>query len=231
VEKTTFAVIGKSDDAHLLAQMLGCQMNRDADVLIRYGNRDPFKGEIEINTIPALENARHKYKSLEIFTKKKLPVPKFALKRYDLRSPMLGRRFHHQCGTDIIFIKTKKEPIRDRDYFIEFLPVQTEYRAHIVCGQVISLAEKVGGRVEGVYCRNLRTGWTFEERRPEDLCHPDIVKMSKKAVKVLGLHFGAVDILISKGKPFLLEVNTAPGIIERRAKLYATSIKGYVGRL
>ena len=231
-KKPKLAVAGRGEDAQRLAEALGCHRNVDAEIVIRYGNRHQCRGDFEINPVPALERARHKYQSLEIFDQKGLPVPYFGIDRESMEPyyTLLGRKFTHQGGTDIKVLRSPRDYHGESQYFVQFLPVDTEYRCHIVCGEVISLAEKCDGEKKDCYCRNLKHGWIFKERKPERV-HSDVIPLSKKAVKALGLHFGAVDVIISKGEAYLLEVNTAPGIIERRAILYANAINEYLGSL
>ena len=47
-----------------------------------------------------------------------------------------------------------------------------------------------------------------------------------KSVKALGLDFGAVDFINVRGIPYILEVNTAPGLeVENRLDAYVRAIK------
>ncbi|MCI0559049.1 MAG: hypothetical protein MN733_11175 [Nitrososphaera sp.] len=47
------------------------------------------------------------------------------------------------------------------------------------------------------------------------------INAAKAAVKACGLEFGAVDLLWSNNDPYVLEVNTAPGLLPSEAKNYA----------
>lgn len=159
-----------------------------------------------------------------MFAEAGLPTPKFSLECYDLAFPLLGRKFHHWGGRDIVMFKNKDQ-VKEMDYYIEFLPIDEEYRFHVVCGEIVSSSIKVGGDKRST-CRNLNSGWTFKETKKFLL--PELPDLSMWAIRALGLHFGAVDIMVSKGKPYLLEINTAPGLIERRAKLYAKKLNQYI---
>ncbi len=50
-------------------------------------------------------------------------------------------------------------------------------------------------------------------------------QLAVKAVAALGLDFGAVDLIEDKGKFYVLEVNTAPGIEDEMVPIYAEAIK------
>lgn len=223
-------VIGRGKDAKLLATCLNCKLNNTkADIFIRYGFRRYWKihPKLTINNIKALEVAGDKFYSLFLFKEAGLPVPKSSTMASDLSFPMLGRRFKHSKGRDIIFIK-KPSDMKKCDYYVEFLQVQEEYRFHVIGDKVISVGIKLGGNKDS-YCRNLDSGWTFKEstwRWKRIKTRMDVIAI--KAVQVLGLDFGAIDIIVSDGKPYILEVNTAMGLIERRAMLYANGILEYI---
>lgn len=219
-------VIGNSDDAERLAYFLGCRINHDeADIAIRYGCSNTLEISISVNKPGAIEIAKHKFDTLVKFRDFGLPIPNFSKNANDLNFPVLGRKFYHSCGTDIVFIKNP-DNIVPCDYYIEFLPISDEYRYHVVCRQIVSATAKYGGD-ETAYCRNLKTGWRFKEIKSYE-AHPHLPAYAKWATRALGLDFGAVDLIVSNNEPYLLEVNTAPGLIDRRAKLYAKRIKQYV---
>ena len=219
-------VIGRGKSSRLLANALGCKRNQNDDIIIRYGKADYRKSRIEINKSEAINLARHKFNSLCVFKSMGISVPNFNLHFEQLKFPILGRKFYHHGGKDIQVIKSKDDFI-ECDYYIEFLPVQKEYRVHVFNQECISISRKVDGD-ENVFCRNYATGWRFKEVR---IYPNEIESLAKSSVKVLGLDFGAVDIIISNSKAYVLEVNTAPGIIQKRAELYATKIKQFIGGL
>ena len=225
----TLTVIGKGGDAKRLAGFLKCKMNdRKAQVGIRYGSKHMGHFPVMINADKAVAKASNKYYTLELLAGLDIPVPKFSTNSTCLKYPMLGRKFYHRKGRDIKVIRNSDE-LRNQqsDYYVEFIPVREEYRVHVVCGKIASIAIKRGGNPD-TYCRNLETGWTFTEStwRWERDCK-QMPEIAMKAVKALGLAFGAVDIIISQndGKPYILEVNTAPGLIDRRAEIYANLIR------
>lgn len=219
-------VIGRGKHSRLLAEKLECGRNKNDDIIVRYGRVDLREARIEINRNDALKLARNKLVSLFHFKSAGLPVPRFSKEISGLRFPILGRSFYHHGGKDIKVIKSMIDFI-ECDYYIEFLPVEKEYRFHVVDGGIISASRKYDGD-ENVFCRNYSTGWRFKEVKRYS---PELPVISKEAVKCLGLDFGAVDIIISEGKPYVLEVNTAPGMIERRAEAYANAIKKYINVL
>jgi glutathione synthase/RimK-type ligase-like ATP-grasp enzyme len=100
-----------------------------------------------------------------------------------------------------------------------------EYRVHIFNGKVIDITQKKRSNDEDSndFIRNYSNGWIF--------CRDGINLGSKtirqciKAVKELGLDFGAVDVLIKNNISYLLEINSAPGISGTTLKSYIKAIK------
>lgn len=232
-------VIGRGEDAGLLANALGCPVNkRRHDVGIRYGIRKlrhprfkPFK--IEINTDEAVSRASNKYYSMQTFDSIGLPVPKYSRDCKKLAFPMLGRDYYHSKGTDIVFINNAQDRHTHylKDYYVQYIKPRNEYRVHVVGDKAINVAVKLNGDKKAI-CRNLSTGWVMNDSKNwQNLC-TDLPNIAVKAIKALGLHFGAVDILLSEEcNPYILEVNTAPGLIERRAILYANAIRELIARV
>ena len=223
----SLTVIGRSPFARLLADILECPMNVDADVAIRYGNhRKIVRCEWEINNLKAVQNARNKDKSLRLFREWDLPVPKFSHDCYRLNLPILGRDRYHYGGTDIAYYDNYVDAEEGgHDYYIEYLPIDNEFRYHIAFGGVINSVIKTGGDITSVN-RNHTAGWVFKDVKKDEF----LFKLSNAAIECLGLDFGAVDIIISKGKPYLLEINTAPAMVERRMKKLAKEINRETGR-
>lgn len=221
--KKKITVIGKTDDAELMAEVMKCRMNQyDRDIYIRWGVADDHIGWMEINSSNAIMLARNKFESLKKFKEYGLLVPNFSENPDELKYPLLGRKYCHQEGRDIIFIESQKELVKC-EYYIEFLQVQHEFRYHVLKDECIIASIKRDGEKK-CYCRNLSTGWKFVD---VDIDR-DLEKIAVKAVSSLGLDFGAVDIIIVDYKPYVLEVNTALGIIKRRAKLYAQKFNEYI---
>ena len=49
---------------------------------------------------------------------------------------------------------------------------------------------------------------------PKEKWNQEMVDLSRRCMKVLGLNFGCVDFMIDKeGKIFILEINSAPGLL------------------
>jgi len=222
-------LIGFGESAQLLADTMGIMRNRrNADVAIAYGYKRASRERLNsgrypiiINRPEAIEKSSNKFKALQIMREAGVPVPNFHRDWQFLQFPMLGRNNNHVKGTDIEYYQTAGD-VKSRDYYIEFMPIEKERRYHVIDGKVVSATYKQNGDREGrgAFCRNTATGWTFKTYTPE----PALSEIAVRAVGAFGLDFGAVDIIISDGKPYVLEVNTAPGLCPLRADIYAKAL-------
>lgn len=87
-----------------------------------------------------------------------------------------------------------------------------EYRVHIFGNKVIDVTKKKRRNAidRSDYIKNLANGWVYCREGIE--IPENMIACAKAAVAALGLDFGAVDILYRKGIPYVLEINTAPGL-------------------
>lgn len=98
--------------------------------------------------------------------------------------------------------------------YTKYFKKKEEYRVHVVGDKVVDfvMKKKREGVEPNYQIRNADNGWVFCR---EGVVLPECVKEeSIKAVKALGLHFGAVDVgyNVKKDEPCVFEVNSAPGI-------------------
>ncbi len=213
------------------------------DVLIRWGSSAPvrYTPELEINSRVAVEAATDKVGSLQILKRKAISVPELFLfnegmKNLSKHFPLLARNRIHQQGTDILLCMQMEDVKRamnlGREYGVKYVPTKREYRVHIFKGKSIKASEKIwtdqNRQTYKPWIRNHRNGYTFRQpiTKLDDLSRAT----AKKAVKALGLDFGAVDLIISDNdKVFVLEVNTGPGLIKSGVKKYTTHLAKTLG--
>lgn len=160
--------------------------------------------------------ASNKRLALRDFAASGVPTPTVYESVDDIqRYPVIGRPDRHRAGR-LLFLCHGKSEVRRASvlgatHFLEFIPDAREFRVHIAFGRSIKIAEKVGGT--GLV-KNRQNGWYFAY--PQDFNHKiTLRRVAKEAVASIGLDFGAVDVLYSSGKFFVLEVNTAPALTSR----------------
>lgn len=189
------------------------------------------KTKIFNNILEIERNAGDKYRSLEIMERNKVSTPKVythteiqrALKDKVLSFPIIGRTKQHMGGSGFYFCKNGSE-LASRlcyaDYFIEYIPIHSEYRIHVFYDRIIRCHKKVATPECNELIRSHKKGWIFK-RIPVSSMHRALLGEARKAVKCLGLNYGAVDVIEDKDhKPYVLEVNTAPSLSDAGIKTY-----------
>jgi glutathione synthase/RimK-type ligase-like ATP-grasp enzyme len=133
--------------------------------------------------------------------------------------PWLARKKQHSKGKDIVVCKNIAEACDIRregthTFFSAYIPIDVEYRVWVFKDKAFATYEKVykgAGEYQG-FMRNRRFGFEFSKRN-NLVGNPTIEGPCIKAVKALGMDWGAVDILKGKdGKYYVLEVNSMPHI-------------------
>lgn len=246
-----YTVVGRGEDARNIAKALACKRfafkSATDGIIIRYGNvrtrnRRGYEASprYEINTIEAINNARNKFSSLGLIQEGGCRVPKSTSNKPEIANGStdvwFGRTFYHHKGLDIKVCRNNRDIQNAIDegseYFVKYIPIGKEYRYHVFGDKILQACLKfkeagnggIGGTEDII--RNLNTGWKFTEIEPQ----PKASEYAIKACRALGLHFGAVDIIEEQGhtKLYVLEVNTAPGLDNKRLEAYTTAFKEYI---
>lgn len=113
--------------------------------------------------------------------------------------------------------------------YTAYIPKKKEFRVHVWNNKVIDVQEKRrrrGGDTKEFQVRNTANGYVFCRDGivlPDD-CHA----VALSAVRALGRHYGAVDVIWNekKNQCFVLEVNSRPGMTGTTVKKYADAIVG-----
>lgn len=193
-----------------------------------------------LNSPQAIANATNKRRALQLMAEAGVPIPRpLAGDQYcNMRSdefPIVGRPDKHCQGRGFWYCRTQADihkALRGTrrkaaaTHFMEFIEADHEFRVHIINGESIKISEKFGSEA---LTRNHAHGVRFGY--PHDFNHKKTVRrVAKEAVEALGLDFGAVDVLWADGKPYVLEVNTAPCLtdnwsdtLERYAEAFVRS--------
>lgn len=176
---------------------------------------------------PDTTNCTNKRVMRELFASHDVPMPEL-LNTQQARELVLdgtvivGRPDRHSKGRGFWLIETEAEldkalrgtrRKRAATHFMRFVEADREYRVHIFKGKSIRISEKSffiddDGNKDYV---TVRPQHNIGRAR----------KAAKKAVKALGLDFGAVDILATDDECWVLEVNAAPGLGGTMPRLYA----------
>ena len=239
-----------SESARVLARSLGIlrvtpQYNaRRSDVVINWGNSTPphFRWmEQDLNNPHAIANACDKLKTFRILQHdnnfKHCPdwthdkgMAAHWIRQGDViycRSTTTGH-----SGRGIVIANTVNELI-DAPLYTVATKHKYEYRVHVFKNKVIDVQQKKkrNGTIGGSGIRNYSNGWVYARA---NVTPPDeLLSSACKAVSLLGLDFGAVDIghRLIDNKLFVFEVNTAPGLTGTTLSKYAQAFNNYLRSL
>lgn len=211
--------------------------DRRYDKVIRWGSvaSTPLKPGRVINARAAILKASDKQQALMDVQAAGLSVPRiWSAESRDIQFPCLGRQVNHHGGTDIqlcLQMFDVRRAIREDNpnksaYFVQYIPVKTEYRIHVWQERVIKKSEKVltDEAKYQPWVRNFEGGFTF--RQPGERVPATVQFLAVQAVELFGLDFGAVDIILGDdGRAYFLEVNTAAGLtVDSSLEAYGTKM-------
>lgn len=215
----------------------------DHDVVIRWGCSAGVdtRCKIEYNKRDKIELSSNKGKCRQYLYDNGIPVPQPVSKedlfgaRYNgtFRFPIVVRPAFHQKGKDFLLFNNLSELSNgwrsvgrlDHPYVSEFYPKTTEYRVHVGHGKVLVVQQKVQTSAPVGENWSHENGYTFEVV-PWKRYRKAIVSLAVKTIEVLGLDFGAVDIMadpLDSSLPMAVvcEVNTSPRLEGYTAQRYA----------
>ena len=220
------------------------------EALVRYGNSNELRGsaaengerDIErnclvINMSRTIQLAQNKLAARRVLLEAQVPVPPtydaFTYKEI-VKFPVIARPFQHWQGRNFNIVNSAKElePFVDgHHYFSEVINKDEEYRVFVFRGRIMEIDRKAP-RIESPnpMIRNHRNGWRFH-RTPMATVSRAVVTTAIQAVQSIGLTFGAVDVgyVTVTNKAYAFEVNSAPGLIQRKIDLLASKIKELMG--
>lgn len=113
--------------------------------------------------------------------------------------------------------------------YTKYIEKEAEFRVHAAGDKAIHVQMKL--RKHGVEPKevwNHDNGYVFTSQlsgRVDDSVLSAVQQEGIKAVDAVGLDFGAVDIAWANGRPYVLEVNSAPGIEEPTLSKYVNYFK------
>jgi len=184
----------------------------------------------DVNTGLSVGRACHKHATLVSLWLKGIPMLHFKTLKELAKCAYKNSRIYCRTllkssqGKGIIISDPPHDNLPDAPLYTKAFPTKYEFRAHVAFNNVIDLVEKKRMRKEkltalgleepDMLIRSHKRGWVFARNDlhvPE--LHGKMRSLAVLAVAVLGLDFGAVDILVGdNGDIRICEVNTAPGI-------------------
>lgn len=209
-------------------------------------NFDGFEGEL-INKMHNVRNVTNKaryYEILNQFAEEGAPlVPVIFTRDPNVVSNWLANGktafartvLTGASGVGIVDIQTQNDlqTLLNRGYpqdtvFVQYFPKKHEYRVHVVNGTVADVQRKgrpyrLSKDEESWRIRNTKNNWVFVRGTGEVNPPQSVLNAGIEAVRMFGLDFGAVDVLYNQrlDLPLCIEINTAPGLTNTTAYMYA----------
>lgn len=156
--------------------------------------------------------------------------------------PVGRAKLESKSGAGIYFLGDGQEfiePWSNCRLWTLYIKKKDEYRVHIVEGELVDVQKKVlrqhdeqGNPIDpktvDFRVRNLANGFIFQR---ENITVPDkVIQAAKDCFKITELNFGAFDVIFNQSinKAFVLEVNSAPGIMGTTLENYVSHMKRYL---
>lgn len=214
-----------------------------------WAQRASLRGVRILNKPAAVKIAANKLHALTELRRVGVTVPDFTTDRYTAQAWLDhgGIVFERHTltgnsgdGIQIVSMdQDPDDPSTIRNYlssaplYTKYVPKTTEFRVHVFKGEVIDYIEKKKMAADrrpdnfNRYVSSVNLGWVFA--RKDILDSTEVRQCAIRAVASLGLDFGAVDIAYANGTPYVLEVNTAPGLHGTTLVNYVNAFRRYMG--
>lgn len=117
--------------------------------------------------------------------------------------------------------------------YTKYMYKEKEFRVHVFRGTVIDYIEKKKRRgAEDMpnfdrFVYSTERGWVFSREGATQL--DSVKQLAINAVRALGLDFGAVDVILVDNIPYVLEVNSSPGLMGTTLIKYANAFRQFMG--
>jgi len=132
-------------------------------------------------------------------------------------------------GAGIVDCPAGTHYLYEAPLFVMYKKKKHEYRVHVFNNEVIDVTQKKkrkGFENVNTKIRNHQNGWVYCR---EDITEPhDLRTQAINAMRACALKFGAVDVIWNEleNKCYVLEINTAPGLVGTTLDKYITAILG-----
>ena len=157
----------------------------------------------------------------------------------DLHQPIIAKGVHGSKGKYVFRLDDPAQELeRINDdlvgffTFQQYLEIEREYRVLVLDGKPLGAISKQPA--VGDFRRNVSLGGQVEAAQPD----AEHLAICRQAAHVLGYQFAGVDLAISRGRPYILEVNRSPGFAgfeeatgQNVAAAFLTMVAGQVKRL
>lgn len=208
------------------------------DLIINWGNSHPpnFGTLGIINDPNAVAIAINKIDSFRMFDIHGVRCPKWTT-NYEEALDWINRGRKVVCRSLIngnsgngITMASNNTGLIKVPLYVEYKKKAKEFRVHVFKEKIIDVVEKRKRNGfnnllnANTYIRSHNNGWVFCRNNIEE--PKELREIALKAIKALGLDFGAIDIIWNKYENlcYILEINTAPGLDNKTTSIYKDKI-------
>lgn len=220
-----------SESAKIIARQLGAlrtkgnKSYRHPSIFINWGNSNlsvSGRGVKRIINKPrAVGLAANKIDTFDTFNRHRVPTVDWtqstllAKQWVEQDGVVYGRRIvNGSQGVGIIVITGDDSTFPHCPLYTKAVISPQEYRVHVANNKIIDFTRKRkrDGGEANEYIRNVENGWVF--CRQEEELPREVASAALMGVAALDLDFGACDVLFKKETrtPYVLEINTSPGV-------------------
>ena len=211
---------------------------RRSDVIVNWGSSTPphFRWmEQDLNKPNSIQLACDKLTTFNVLSQNGFTnLPIWSISKQKIYELANGKDIYCRTtttghsGRGIVIANTKDDLVNAPLYTVATRH-KYEYRVHVFRDQILDVQQKKKklGYGNGSGIRNHSNGWVYA--RAEIAPTEELLSSARRAVQLLGLDFGAVDIghRLIDNQFFVFEVNTAPGLEGTTLDKYAKAIYNY----
>ena len=220
---------------------------REGDIIFNWGNgRQPSWRSSKVYNLPdRVEQTGNKLSAFNTMSKSGVSIPNMTDNKQVAQSwvndgavVVVRHKLRGHSGDGIQLVSSGIDNgsltgiVPDAPLYTQYVKKLREYRVHVFNKKVIHWQQKMVRRdfdkdKVNYQIRNHDNGWIYatEAATPPP---SGVITHALAAVETLGLSFGAVDVVYNdkSAMPYVLEVNTAPGLEGITVTTYADAILG-----
>lgn len=224
----------------LLGNKIKKYKHKPTDVVINWGNGQYASWNTNIkmiNTPYTVAKAVNKLNAFKAFQAAGVATPEWTTDVDVVEKEWLAKnhtvvartKLNGFGGEGIVIFDQNISSIPVAPLYVKYKKKRHEYRVHVFNGNVIDVSWKRKRKEfdnANYQVRNYHNGWVY--CRENITITNELQELAKAAINALGLKFGAVDIIWNEkeNKYYVLEVNTAPGLVGTTLEAYVTAILG-----
>lgn len=207
------------------------------DLLLRWGCTTNYDANETLNNVEAIRKVSNKSFSRLLMQNNNISVPKLYKEiDEDIDYPVVVRPSKHSKGKHLWLCNNKEELLNvisklETYYISKYIKKERELGIFIFNDRVTSVIEKIPAKEnanENIVWNYDSGSHTFTNINWENW-HIESCKEALKAMKLFGLTFGRVDVIIKDNIPYILELNSAHGLTSPyRQETFAKCLDYYI---